>query len=96
MELLTVASLVVVVIGLLGSCTLIFLSSGVGALPDDCIVIVVVDDDDDNTFPEDCIVLEVEALLVEAFEDLSDEEEDDLVSKEIVVPPAQVLLVLSS
>ena len=94
MELLTVASLVVVVIGLLGSCILIFLSSGVGALPDDCIVIAV--DDDDNTFPEACIVLEVEALLVEAFEDLSDDEEDDLVSKEMVVPPAQVLLVLSS
>ena len=102
--LLTVTSLVVVGVlfspGLLGSCTLIFLSRGAGAFPDDCIdVVVVVVVDALLVDCIDCIVASVEVaamvVLELLFEDLS-EEEDGVDTKSMVVPPAHVLLVLSS
>ena len=64
-----------------GSCTLMSLSKGVGALPDDCIGIVAL--------PEDCMV------VVVVF-DVVSEVDEGLVSWAMVVPPAHVLLVLSS
>ena len=96
--LLTVTPLVVV--GLLlspvvvGFCTLIFLSSGAGAFPDDCIDVVV-----DDILPDACIVVVAAAVVVVLallLEDLSEVEEDGVDIKSMVVPPAHVLLVLSS